>query len=166
MPVRGDIDGLRKLRDKIAQLTTAGFRQELAQVLAAAALKQVADEFRESRDPYGRPWAPLAWRKGLPLLLTGRMRNAVAVEPRANGFKLSIATVYAKVHQDGARVRRGRLAAGFSGPASRSSRSRVGFIPQRQMVPERSTGGLGPIWLAAFNREAESLIRRRLQVAA
>jgi len=157
MAVRGDIDGLKKLADRVRQLTTAGFRTELAQVLGAAAKKQVADEFLQSRDPYGKPWEPLAWRKGKPLLDTGRMRNSVAVESRPNGFKLSIATVYAPIHQAGARVRAARVA---------RSRGKVGRIPQRQMVPEASTGGLGPIWLAAFNREAESLLRRRLTRAA
>lgn len=163
MAVRGNLNALNQLAERIRLLTTAGFKTELSQVLAASAMKQVADEFRASRDPYGKPWQELAWRKGKPLLDTGRMRNSVAVEPRPNGFKLSIAAVYAPFHQAGAHVRRGRLTAGASGPASRRSRSRVGYLPQRQMVPE---GTLGPIWTEAFKKEAESLIRRRLQVAA
>jgi phage gpG-like protein len=164
--VKGDLNGMRKLADKIRQLTTAGFKAELSQVLAAAAMKQVADEFRGSRDPYGKPWEKLAIRQGKPLLDTGRMRNAVTAEPTANGFRLRIATRYAVTHQYGATIEaktpRGlRFKAGGRFYALKRVR-----IPRRQMLPEADTGRLGPIWTAAFNREAEAIIRRRLGKAA
>lgn len=157
MPVRGDIDGLKKLSEKIRQLTTAGFKADLSKALAATAWQQTLAGFRESRDPYGTPWRPLAWRKGTPLIDSGQMRQSVSTESTGNGFRLRIGVVYAAIHQYGAKVRAAR---------QRPSRGRVGSVPQRQMVPMRETGGLGPIWLGAFNETAARLIRDRVRGAA
>jgi len=166
MGVTGDINGMKKLADQIRELTTAGFKLELSQVLAAAAMKQVADEFRQSRDPYGNQWKRPVLRNGQPLLDTGRMRNAVSVEARPNGFRLRIATRYAVTHQYGATISpRNAKALRFKAGGRYYTLKRV-TIPRRQMLPEADTGRLGPIWTEAFNREAASLIQRRLGKAA
>lgn len=188
MPITGNINGMKELADKIRVLTSAGFKTELAQVLGAAAVFQVAYEFRSSKDPYGNRWEPLRYRKGKPLLKTGRMSTAVTTSPTANGFRLRIATVYAPVHQYGGHVaphsrikpqvmwhnpKTGRLVARTTKLTlvheSTSKHRTYGkgiTIPRRQMLPEADTGKLGPIWTKAFNVEAASLIRRRLQRAA
>jgi len=188
MPLHGDINGLKKLADRIREVKSEGFKTELSQLLGAAALKLVADGFRGSHDPYGNPWLPLKTRKGKPLEKTGRMKGSASVDPRSNGFKLTIATVYAPVHQRGGHVaphsrirpqiqwhnpKTGRLVARTTRlklvVESRIGRRTFGkgiTIPQRRMVPDQEGGGLGPIWTAAFRKEAESLLRRRLQGAA
>ena len=157
MAIRGNLNGLKELSDKIRQLTTAGFKADLSKALSARAWKETLEGFRQSRDPYGTPWRPLAWRKGTPLIDKGQMRQSISAEATINGFRLRIGTVYAVIHQYGARTRKATRA---------KSRARVGFVPQRQMVPMKETGGLGQIWLGAFNETAAKLIHDRVKGAA
>ncbi len=156
MAVTGDFDKLRRLRDNLRQFATPAAKAEVAQVLSAAAMKLIADEFRKSQNPYGEAWRPLSWRNGKPLLDTGRMRNAIAPRQLANGFRISIPVEYAPVHQKGGRTRFALV----------GRRARVGSIPRRQMLPESDTGGLGPIWLDTFNRDVTDLLRRRMAAVA
>lgn len=137
---------LNRLQARIRRVCEAGFRVELAQKLAAAATKQVADEFQQERDPYGRPWRALA-KGSRPaaklaaariLRLSGRMAASAAGVPSSSGFTFHMAFP-ARIHQLG-------------GP----------IIPQRQLLPMASTGGLGPIWGPAFYKEAGDLLRLRL----
>lgn len=184
MSLSGDFSGLERWRRRVANIAQAGFRTDLAAVLGATAMKQVADEFRQSRDPYGTPWEALKSRKGKPLLDTGRMAASVNVQPQADGFLLNIPTSYAPVHQYGAQVKphsriakrtlwhnpkTGRIVARTTRLklVTESSFSRQTFgkgitIPRRQMVPEKATGGLGPIWGRAFSRETSRFIRTRM----
>lgn len=154
MPVEFDMTALSRIKERVSGIVGVDFRVELAQVLAASALTEMANEFRESRDPYGQQWKPLTYRNGQPLLDTGRMRASVyTARVGADGFTLRVGTNYAVYHQDGARVRR---------PAGgRPSRGKVGSIPQRRMVPDAATG-IGPIWGATFKRDAAALVRRRV----
>ena len=129
--------------------------------LGLASVKLVADEFRAERNPYGLSWAPLQRtrardrraaaravargktpRGGKILQNTGRMRSSVNYQLTGNGFRVSIPVNYATFHQDGTR-----------------------FMVQRMLVPS-SAGGLGPIWLEAFNKAADNVIRRKLQAVA
>lgn len=142
MAVRGNINGLKELADKIRTLTGAGFKRELSQALAVSAWQQTLASFDQSRDPYGTPWKPLKVRQGKPLIDTGQMRQSVSTEATDNGFRLRIGTTYAPVHQFG-----------------------TDRIPARPMIP-LAEQGLGPIWEAAFNKVASDLIRQRLGKAA
>lgn len=184
MALSGDFSGLERWRRRVSSVARAGFRSELAQVLGATAMKQVADEFRQSRDPYGAPWAALRSRKGKPLLDTGRMAGSVNVQPQADGFLLNIPTSYAPVHQYGAQVaphsrigkrtlwhnpktgrivaRTTRLKLVVESSFSRQTYGKGITIPRRQMVPERATGGLGSIWGRAFSRETSRFVRLRM----
>jgi len=150
-----DMSGIRDLKTRIGRMTDPAFRVELAQVLSVAALAEVSNGFVHSRDPYGTPWKPLAWRKGQPLRDTGRMQGSVHVgRVGADGFTIRIGAGYAVYHQDGARTRR-PLAGG-------KSRARVGSLPQRRMVPDAATG-IGPIWAATFRRDANALLLRSMR---
>jgi phage gpG-like protein len=184
MALSGDFSGLERWRRRVSSVTRAGFRTELAQVLGATAMKQVADEFRQSRDPYGQPWEALKRRKGKPLLNTGRMAASVNVQPAADGFLLNIGASYAPVHQYGATVaphsrigrrtlwrnpktgrivsRATRLKLVHVSSFSRQTYGKGITIPRRQMVPERATGGLGQIWGRAFSRETTRFVRIRM----
>lgn len=158
---------LGQLKDRIARLSASGFRTELSQVLAAAALKQVSDGFRHSRDPYGNRWRDPKFRQGQPLRDTNAMSNSAAVEPRPNGFRLSITKHYAGVHQRGKTIKARRAPRLLFKTRDGQWHSATEVtIPRRQMVPEADTGGLGPIWGKAFNDEAGALIKRRLREAA
>lgn len=175
---------LAELTRKVRYLDGQGFKTELSQVLSVEALHQVEEGFMGERDPYGRPWAPLKHGRGRGsraaarlLRDSGRMYNSRAVMPTAGGFRLSLTAAYAAVHQYGATIPP-RLHTNWHNPRTGAFVGRntklklvhviksIGFkptvIPRRQMVPEKDTGGLGPIWLAAFNQVADSLMRRRM----
>lgn len=162
MGLVGDFSKLRELQRVIKTLdvrTRSKFRTTLAQRLSATAVKLVADEFRGSKDPYGKPWAPVVRndartrkakrrrakagkpiRADKPLVNTGRMKNSVNGQPYGVGFRISIPVVYAKTHQYGR-----------------------GAIKQRQMLPEDNTGGLGPKWKVAFARETAKVAREMFE---
>jgi phage virion morphogenesis protein len=129
--------GLPELRGRLAGLGSPPFRRLLARNLAEEARTQVANGFRAERDPYGRPWKPIRYRQGMILQDTGRLRASVATRATAAGFRIDMPVVYARVHQYGSKR-----------------------MPQRQMIPMASTGGLGPIWAAAFNETAELVLAR------
>lgn len=164
--VRGDFGRLEDLRRRLGEVGSVGFREGLARRLAGTATKLLADEFRESRDPYGRPWAPVfrnrakdrrararayarASKAGKalssvsdkPLLDTGRLRAAATASQLTEGttVRVSIPVEYASYHQFGTR-----------------------HIKQRQIVPMVETGGLGPIWTQAFSEEIDRAIREKM----
>ncbi len=153
MGVSFDMAGLQRMKEAVEGVVSAEFRVEMSQVLAASALHLVDNGFRAGVDPYGEQWAPLSYRKGQPLLDTGRMRaSAHGVRTDSDGFTIEIGTNYAVYHQKGASVRKPRR--------GRPSRGRVGRIPQRMMVPDKDKG-MGPVWSHTFQRDAVSLLRRR-----
>ena len=163
---------LGELADRLRQAKSAAFRAKLAQNLAEEARHQVDDGFRQQRDPYGKPWAPLRRRKGQILVDTGRMRASTATEPAPDGFRLEITATYSAYHQYGTKPSQRAERGARQNARGRfvSARARTGYllrikahtnpgIPQRQMVPMDSTGGLGPIWSGAFNKVTLLLLR-------
>jgi phage gpG-like protein len=159
--------GLSALKGKVQGAADPKFRADLARVLGATALKQLADEFRGERDPYGKAWAPLQLRKGKILRDTGRMAASAAVVPRPGGFELVISAHYARTHQKGALITpkksdRLRFKAG-RGRSGRWYSLKSARIPRRQMLPEPGTGGFGPIWTSAFQKQADDMIRRHFK---
>lgn len=149
--VRADYGRLDELRRRAALVASPAFTEEVTRRLAATATKLLADEFRNSRDPYGRPWKPVfrnrirdrrararggarARKADKPLRDTGRLMAAAIAAPQASGttVRVLIPVEYASYHQEG------------------TSR-----IAQRQIVPD-AAGGLGPIWTQAFERETKA----------
>lgn len=61
--------------------------------------------FQEGRSPNGRPWAPLRFRSGQPLLDTGRLRNSLAFRAYKVSVEIGTAERYSGVHQRGATIR-------------------------------------------------------------
>jgi|1185.fasta_scaffold00036_10 phage virion morphogenesis protein len=129
--------GLGQLRERLARLSSSEMRLRMATNLAEEARTQVANGFRAERDPYGVPWKRLKYREGRILRDTGRMAASVATAATARGFRLDMPVEYAAVHQYGSKR-----------------------VPQRQMIPMDSTGGLGPIWGAAFEETARDLLEK------
>lgn len=148
-----NLAAFRDLQRRVDALASNRLADALSKRMGAAAIKELADQFRESRDPYGDQWAPVNRTRGRdrrakkknarpdkPLIDTGRLR-AAAVSQQANQsgagvVRVVIPVAYASYHQEGtSRIRR------------------------RQMLPSADRGGLGPRWTAAFNQEAARLLR-------
>lgn len=181
--VTGDFARLNDLVKRLAVVAGAQFKKDLATTMAAAAVAQVQKEFQTSRDPYGTQWKPLGpkGRQGQVLRDTGRLMNSFSGKPADNGFAVATRVDYAAVHQYGATIKDHQRSAqtlafknkgGFLPRAAASKRTtavKVAItqariqksykIPRRQMVPENETGGIGPIWGEAFNKDADAAMR-------
>lgn len=158
--VSGNFTGLARLIGQVSAVTTPQWRTGLLHGMGVAAMKQLMDQFRDSRDPYGNPWKPLVLRKGKPLLDTGRMRASVTVVPKENGFELVIGASYAPVHQYGkANIRpvHARMLAWKMRGSSKKFFAKSVSIPQRMMIPP--TDNIGPRWDKAIRAEADLRIR-------
>ena len=161
--VAKDPQAMPRLQRAVKALAAAGLTDALAKRLGATALKLLSDQFKRSVNPYGETWAPVfrdrkkdrrararRAKAGKPVLAdrplvdTGRLRAAATGKASNDSSKAVVRVVipveYASYHQSGTR-----------------------FVKRRQMVPEASTGGLGPIWSKAFEREAEKLILERMK---
>ena len=181
MPVTGDFAALKRLMDRVGPPGVRALTPRVAQRMAATADKLLGDEFHQSRDPYGNPWQPLAYRRGKPLEKTGRMSRSRTAQADGATVKVTIWTTYAIYHQKGTQPhqraggaipqsRRGRFISKRKAAQAKASSQKVaifgayqhGGIPRRQMLPEASTGGLGPIWSAAFEKDANDVVREAL----
>lgn len=176
MPVKGSGKaGLEALINKLKQSADGRAAYEAAKKLVAAeALTQVQLGFRESRDPYGKPWAPLTSRPGKPLLNTARMRNSFSYDLMPNAIRIGTTYPFASVHQRGmvitprqAKVLRFHLpGAGQARVRADRRGAQVVFakkvvIPQRLMVPTRERGP-GPIWRPALEAAAKRAVAKFL----
>jgi phage gpG-like protein len=122
----------------------------VAKRIGVAFVKQVADEFRQSRDPYGNAWAPVSRNRrrdvraraarakagkppktDKPLIDTGRLRGSVAATTEGTEVRVALPVEYASYHQYGTRR-----------------------IKRRQILPEANTGGLPSSWVAAATSES------------
>jgi phage gpG-like protein len=144
-----NLHALEHIRERVERV-----RPELlpliARRVAAGFLKEVADEFRQSRDPYGNPWAPVnrnrpkdrrarvrrlaagkAVKSDKPLIDTGRLRASVVARADGSQVRVSLPVEYASYHQYGTRR-----------------------IKRRQILPEADTGGLPPKWIGLATKEA------------
>lgn len=182
--------GLPDLSRQLTTVKSPDFRLKMARNLAEEARTKISDGFQAQRDPYGKAWAPLQnpgkkRRGGMILQASGRMAASVSTRPSVSGFRIDIPVTYAAPHQYGAQP---HARAGRANPVGRSgrfiSRRRAGStkarsqrvamhgafihsgIPQRQMVPMNSTGGLGPIWTPAFYSVANKLLTEHFRGAA
>lgn len=79
--------------------------------------------FFGAHDPEGKPWAPLKWRKGAPLILTGNlfrttmediMHTPVSATAAGLRFVVKLTTPYGKYHQRGTRTIPRRTFAGWN----------------------------------------------------
>ncbi len=169
MGVTGDFKGLDDLRARVAKIATPSGRHAITRNLADEASKLLSDEFKQSHDPYGNPWAPLTSRTGNPLLDTGtNLRDSLGPVSTPEGFTVSTAFIGAPVHQYGATIRPKHakaLAFRTRGKPSKSNpRGKVSdlvfagevTIPRRQFMPE---GDVGPIWKKGLEDAADDAMR-------
>lgn len=173
----GDRSKLQELERKMARLGQPMAQRQLGGQIARVALAELRAGVAASRDPYGRRYAPLARGTRRPL---GRIAGTFSAGAEGGGFGMRAGREYVRYHQEGAVVpaRRVRtsdrsfdLRTGRFLSASRARRRSLvgvsraattfksGVIPQRQLVPEPSTGGMGEIWGNAINERADAWLR-------
>lgn len=162
--IRGDMAGAKKLADKVRRVVAGGGRAAIVGAFKGAVLKLIADEFRESRDPYGNAWKAPVLRDGKPLLDTGRLRASFTAQEVAGGLAVTTNVKYASTHQYGATIEPVRAdALRFQARGKKRFYTlKRSIIPRRQMLPERDTGGIGPIWSATLKSETDKVLRKIL----
>ena len=181
-------DALRKLQQRIEGMNSPRFRTNMAKACGAAALKQLMDEFRYERDPYGTPWRPLAqphWsdvraqrnlvkaETSVKRAFRARKENRVRQE-RAMDRLLKAKAVAARKHkilQDTGRLRNSfhfrPMPPGFyiGTNVKHAAFHQYGTkrMPARMLIPMGARGyGL---WAAAINSEAAAFMREFLRAA-
>lgn len=185
--VKGDFEGLRDLKRRIAGVEKPNFRRQLVKGLAEEARTQVHVGFQRAEDPEGVAWKPLRSRDGQPLRDTGRLLNSIAVHAFPSGFTLSTQVKYAATHQYGATIRAKNPTLSFGGAGSDGQdtvtagkpmlRFRVGgarprkngkwvskaevTIPRRRFIPE---GNIGTRWVRSLEDEAERIMQVQMGV--
>jgi phage gpG-like protein len=131
-------------------------RAAAADAVGAAFMKQLSDQFRRGVDPYDKPWAPLksdrarnikankkrvakgkSARASKVLVDTGRLAASPAFSVSNGILRVFLPVQYASYHQEG-----------------------TGRIPRRQILPEDSTGGLGPRWTKAANKAVSDVAKK------
>lgn len=149
-----NLQAFEEFRRRIASVVPE-LLPKLANRIGVAFVKEVGNQFRESRDPYGNAWAPVfrdrkrdrrararRQAKGLPpradkpLIDTGRLRASATARVEGDSVRVALPVEYASYHQYGTRA-----------------------IQRRQILPEGSTGGLGPHWGGAATKEATALLK-------
>lgn len=147
--------GLQKRLDDVAR---GGFVEDIAKRVGATLLKQVSDEFRDSRDPYGEPWAPvyrnrrrdrlarrrraargLPVRADKPLVDTGRLKASPVARVSGRSVRIALPVAYASFHNEGTRR-----------------------IRKRQILPDAGRG-LGPHWGPAVRKETMGVLTKTLK---
>lgn len=162
---------LTGLRSKIQNMTPA--YETIGRVL----VNRIRFAFRNSTSPWGTPWAPLRYRKGKPLIDTGRLRRSIVYKATKNAVEIGTNVKYARVHQFGAKLKSrdqvlafgpgGRFMSrrkGARGPSTRKAfyvvnvafaRIGPGYIPARPYMPVNPAGELNlpPAWGLGVLRE-------------
>jgi phage gpG-like protein len=166
MPSRGRLT-MKDLRARLeafqgtARVSSADVRGDLIATSGAAIMRETLAGFRESRDPYGNPWVPVA-RGGKPLIKSGAMRASTTLAVTERGFEVAITDPVAKFHQFG--TVRGRRARS----ARRSNRRRLtqlGGIRPRPMLPDNRRG-MPARWTSIMARVSKTVLRRHSKAAA
>jgi phage gpG-like protein len=89
-----------------AALQTAEQPQEMLSSVGQSLTTLLDLQFRESKDPYGRPWVPLTSRQGQPLRNTGQhLANTVNYQVDGSAVEVGVGFRYAATHQYGATIR-------------------------------------------------------------
>ena len=87
---------------------------DMYRILGIKAEQLIVAGFQNSTDPYDKPWKPLKYRAGQPLVDTGLLRRSFGVSPTGGYVDVVSGIKYGIYHQEGS-----------------------GNLPQRKIVPDK-----------------------------
>ncbi len=159
MGIKGPTVQLKHLSKKLdvtSRIVTSG---DMSKVLAETARDLLDEGFAESKDPDGKPWAPLTVRDGQPLRDTRRLQTSFTYETSPSGFQVGTNVEYAETHQFGATIRPKRAKSlRFLGAGGRPVFAGSVRIPARPMLPLAVTPN-SP-WGRALREAADDLLKQ------
>jgi len=136
---------------RLQELASGGFQRKLlSPALKRTAAEQIERSFRTATDPDGRAWPRLRSRTGTPLVDSGALRGSFVVETTSAGLRVRSRVRYARMHQNGASVRRRRSR------RRKAASPRAVAIPARPMVP---TSRWGSQWKLEIRTTAKRAMR-------
>ena len=144
--VRGDFHRLDRLISAAHSIQSTPFWRRLLRGVSAEVNQQVTAGFWFSRDPYGKPWQPLKFGGGQPLMKSKALLRAAQsrVVLPATAVLIQVDLVYAGVQQRGAKIRAKRAKALRFRAGGRWVFAKSVTIPARTFVPKE--GDLPPRW--------------------
>lgn len=132
MPLTGDFQTLDRWERALGALASDKLRFRVADDMADATLGFVAEEFREERDPYGKPWRPKKRPDGRGILRgkTGRLIKFRKGSVSQRGYRVDAGANYFSYHQRGTKrmVARRMLPTGTRLPARWASEFRGIYV--------------------------------------
>jgi phage gpG-like protein len=170
------------LKDSLGGLGSPDLGTALRAGIAIEAERQLLAEFRQSRDPYGDPWAAVhrrgpRGRAGKPLVDTSNLMNSRVVMPVGEDVEVGLAAPYASYQQFGTKPfdvaergarqnKRGRFVSASAKTAFllRIRAHKHPGIRARIMLPTEKRG-LSAIWAKAFLRTVKRVMRERAKGA-
>ena len=145
--------------------------------MARQVSKLVADCFKNSADPWGRPWLKPKHRAGKPLEDTGRLKGSIHYDSSGNRVLAFSNVAYAAIHNYGGPIKKkasfryahesGRFMS--TRDAMRLSKRGTGYVlttqigahvfqmPKRQFLPD---GDLPPAWASSLSAVATDTMKR------
>lgn len=172
----GDLEALTRFGDRVAEIGSTKTLTRLNKELAAEAIIQARDGFREERDPYGKKWPAKVFPDGRKILRKSeKLYNGFQVlRADSNGFEITNVEPHAvftfgtgiygprkqRIYPKTARAlviggSQGR--SGATGQFTRNMAFRsVKGSPQRLIMPVGNRSS--PIWQRAFKQRATKFL--------
>lgn len=120
--------------------------------------------FKLGVDPWGKPWAPLKFRKGQPLRDTGRLNRSIVSRIDGSGVTVGTNVQYAPVHQFGATIApKNKPWLVFPGPSGKLVFAKKVVVPARPFMPLRAGAdfvALPPDWALLVLRSIKQYLQR------
>jgi len=157
LPVSGAFSELGRTIESLRRVAAGETVQSFADALRARALELAAQGWDAKESPRGVPWRPAKGGLAGDLSLTGRLRAALRVEPRAGGFAITdraqaaSGQFYGGTHQYGRTMRaRGLKPMRWRTPDGRWHSAWKVRVPARPILPR--SGELPARWAQAFEQ--------------
>lgn len=165
MPVKGDFAGLAKAIAQVKSAARGEAMQRVAEAMRDTALRLAERGFDAGQSPRGASWKPGKDGVSGRLKASGRLRSALRVEMRPNGFALTARAQAASGQYYGGTQQYGRTIRAKGGkpmrwktPNGRWHSAMKVHVPARPILPRKSE--LPPAWGTALEAAAVEAIEK------
>lgn len=100
-----DMKAYRSLLSSMSKAAQGGWLGDVTRAVAHEAVVRIKDCFDRSQDPYGKSWAPLVSRAGVPLRDKGRLKNGFLEASSPGRVAIWNVTPYARLQNYGGKVK-------------------------------------------------------------
>lgn len=166
MPVTGSFADLRRAIEQAARAGRGSAVADSLEAMKKASLRLAQRSFEAGRSPRGTPWKPGQDGASGRLQRSGRLRSALRIEARPNGFALTAraratgGAYYGGTHQYGRTIRaKGKKPMRWRSPDGRWHSAMKVRIPARPVMPR--AGELPPAWASELERAVVAVLEEK-----